>query len=418
MTPEAYLRDLACADTSGGPVELMRLCLFDWAVCAIAGQEEPAASILAMACDSEGEASVVGGGRTTPAEAALINGTTGHALDYDDTHFGHIGHTSAVVMPALLALAEEREANLSDLLDAALIGSEAALRVGLWLGRSHYQAGFHQTATSGAVGAALGGARLLGLDPGATGHAVGLAAAGAAGLKGQFGTMGKPLNAGRAARGAVEAALWAEAGMTSDPAGLSGPQGLGATHHGAGDATAFDGPDWQIAGLSHKFHACCHGLHAMLEALRDVPSDTVALTVTTNPRWLSVCNQPAPETGLAVKFSYRHTAAMALAGRDTGDIREYTGATARDPALCALREAVTVEASDSLSETQCRLTLTRASGETVTRSHDLAQPMAMEARTTRLRDKARTVLGPAKARDLWEATSGSDLAAVMAVLRS
>ncbi len=109
--------------------------------------------------------------------------------------------------------------------------------------------------------------------------------------------MGKPYHAGMAASTGVEAALLARAGFDTRGAGLDGPQGFGPTHHGAGEVSAFDalGQDWRMARVSHKFHACCHGLHAMLEALatlqaRPDPSEIERISVRTHPRWLSVCN--------------------------------------------------------------------------------------------------------------------------------
>ena len=94
--------------------------------------------------------------------------------------------------------------------------------------------------------------------------AFGVAATQAAGLKSQFGTMGKPLNAGLAARAGVEAANWARSGMTGADAGL---EAFGNTHHGAGADVPFA---WRMEAVSHKYHACCHGLHAALEALGEL----------------------------------------------------------------------------------------------------------------------------------------------------
>lgn len=416
MTPEDHVLKLTLTPPAGGPMPLMQLCLYDWAVCAMAGQDEPVSAILAMECDAEGECSVVGGGQTVPTAAALINGAAGHALDFDDTHFAHIGHTSAVVMPAVLAMAEEEEAELADVLDAALIGSEVAVRVGEWLGSTHYQIGFHQTATSGAIGAAMGCARLLDLTPQQARHALGLAATAASGLNGQFGTMGKPLNAGLAARAGLEAAMWARAGMTADALGLSGKQGLGATHHGAGNMAAFEGGAWRMTNVSHKFHACCHGLHAMLEALRDAPGGVTAVQVHTHPCWLSVCNQTAPETGMAAKFSFAQTAAMALAGRDTSDSRSFTDAMVRDAKLAKLRDRVTVTADDALPETAVRVVLTTAAGPQE-RHHDLNQSMTLPVREERLRHKADMLLGADKAAQVWTAVQGDAVGTLMGLLR-
>ena len=415
MSVEQQLIQLALRPAGDGPVELIRLCLFDWAVCAWAGRDEPVAQKLAMLAGVEGDASVVGGGETSAPDAALINGTTGHALDYDDTHFDHIGHTSAVIMPAVLAIAEsEMISDMTRVIEAALIGSEAAVRVGLWLGRDHYQIGDHQTATAGAIGAAIGCARLLRLPEDKIRHAIGLAATGASGLKGQFGTMGKPLNAGLAARCGVEAALWAQAGMTSDPAGVTQ---FGTTHHGQANDRAWESAEpWKITRISHKFHACCHGLHAMLEALRDAPEGVTALTVHTHPRWLTVCNVDHPDSGLACKFSYKMTAAMTLAGRDTADIATFSDEAARDPELIAFAQRVDVVGDDSLSEMETRVHVTTNAGTTML-SYDLSTPLDLATRDARLKQKARTVVGQAFADDLWSAVQGRDATTLATVLR-
>ncbi len=95
----------------------------------------------------------VGEFRKFPARAtALVNGVTSHALDYDDAHFAYVGHPSAVIVSASLALAKKHDCKGSDFLDAALIGAESACYIGAWLGRKHYQAGFHQAATAGCFG--------------------------------------------------------------------------------------------------------------------------------------------------------------------------------------------------------------------------------------------------------------------------
>ena len=147
--------------------------------------------------------------------AALVNGAISHALDYDDTHFAHIGHPSVAVLPAALATAEAVDAPASAVLDALLLGAEASIRVGVALGRPHYDRGFHQTATSGAFGATVAAARVLGLNRETTRHALSLVSTRASGLKSQFGSMGKPYNAGLAAANGVEAAELARRGFLS-----------------------------------------------------------------------------------------------------------------------------------------------------------------------------------------------------------
>ena len=134
-------------------LRMMQLSFLDWAAVGIAGRDEPVSRITReMVLDEGGapRATLIGHGARVPARAAaLSNGATSHALDYDDTHFAHIGHPSVAVIPAALAVAEQSGADGAALQEAALIGVEASIRVGVWLGRNHYQTGFHQTTTAG-----------------------------------------------------------------------------------------------------------------------------------------------------------------------------------------------------------------------------------------------------------------------------
>jgi 2-methylcitrate dehydratase PrpD len=419
MSIETQLADFAVnSEPSPDALEMMRLSLMDWAVCCIAGREEPLAVILRDKGLSEGgkaEASVIGGDKLPAPRAAMINGAVSHALDYDDTHFAHIGHTSVGVIPAALVVAERVGASFDDFLTACLIGSEGAVRVGVQLGRDHYQVGYHQTATAGAFGACLAALRLLGADQAQAIAGIGLVSSKAAGLKAQFGTMAKPLNAGLAAEAGVEAALWAMAGMTSTEQGL---QAFGVTHHGDADAAAFDGlgGTWRMLEVSHKFHACCHVLHAMLEALSEVsvdPADVVSVEITTHPRWMTVCNKPAPHTGLEAKFSYAQTAAMALVGGDTSAIAAFSDMVAQRSDLVALRDVVSVVTAESLTEMQARVRITLRDGAVLDAAHDLEAPMALEARAAKLMRKAQGLVPDADA--LWQVT---DLASLAAILRA
>ena len=217
---------------------VLKLSLLDWSAVSLAGKDEPVSSIVRAMVQDEagrGEASIIGLAGLYPARAAaLANGTISHALDYDDTHFSYVGHPSVVIFPAALAVAEKTGASGEAFMAAALIGMEAACRIGAWLGTGHYQHGFHQTATSGAFGATVAAGRLLGLDEERMRHALGIVATRASGLKSQFGTMGKPFNAGIAASNGVEAALLAKAGFVSRPDGLECAQGFAETHAAEG----------------------------------------------------------------------------------------------------------------------------------------------------------------------------------------
>lgn len=390
---------------------VMRLSFLDWAAVGVAGAKEPVAQVLRAQAQEEGgvpEAGLIGVETRVPARmAAMVNGTISHALDYDDTHFAHIGHPSVAVVPAALAIAERVGCSGADLQTAALIGVEASIRVGLWLGRTHYQTGFHQTATAGAFGATLASARLLELDEIQMQSALGLVSTRASGLKSQFGTMGKPLNAGLAASNGVEAALLAAKGFDSNPAALDGEQGFCATHHGAGDLAAFDGlgRDWLFTSVQHKFHACCHGLHAALEALArfdGAPESIARITIATHPRWLRVCNIADPHTGLEAKFSYRHVLALSLLGYDTARLESFSDALAKDITLCDLRQKVEVVTDMDLTEMQARVVITLDSGEELSLFHDLDAPVPLAERADRIKTKAASLLGETRAQEIWE----------------
>jgi 2-methylcitrate dehydratase PrpD len=307
MTTLSRLLDLAALPTGEIPASartMAQFSLFDWMVCGRAGIAEPLAVILRDYVAAEGGrpvASVFGGARVPSRAAALVNGATSHALDYDDTHFGHVGHPSVAIYPAALAVGEEMAAPASAVADAFLIGAEASVRVGMVLGTVHYNRGFHQTATAGAFGATIAAGRLYRLNRDQMRVALGLCATRASGLKSQFGTMGKPYNAGIAASNGVECAGLARAGFTSADDGLMGPQGFVLTHS--------DGPSevgvWDAAlpgtflfeDIKYKLHACCHGTHAMIEALASAkhrhsltPDRIAHIQLRTGPRWMSVCD--------------------------------------------------------------------------------------------------------------------------------
>lgn len=397
---------------------MMALSLFDWFCVAIAGTQEPVSRIIRDLVRSEGgsaEASVFGeSGRFPVRSAALANGATSHALDYDDTHFVYIGHPSVAVIPAALAVAQKTDASGLSFLDASLVGAETACRIGQWLGRGHYRAGFHQTATAGCFGAAAACARLLGLDATRTGHALGIATTRASGLKSQFGTMGKPYNAGLAAANGVESVLLAARGFVSRPSGLECEQGFADTH--AGEQAPSQGVleglgrSFVFESVQHKFHACCHGLHAALESLVSVrdeyspePGDIESVRISVNPKWMDVCNIHAPQTGLEAKFSYRLTAAMVLCGLDTASLDSYSESVCRKPQLTAVRDKVVVMPDAAQADTQADVTVSLRSGQHFGRSHDLEAPVALSVRTARIREKGRTLLGESAAEAVWSA---------------
>jgi 2-methylcitrate dehydratase PrpD len=396
------------------PLDFAKLSLLDWMTCGIAGTYEPlAVKLRRLAAGEGGEplASVLGGMRVPPRMAALVNGATSHALDYDDTHFAHVGHLSVGIYPAALAIAEMQDASAEEMITAFLLGAEGAIRVGMTLGRAHYNHGFHQTATAGAFGATLAAGRLLGLDRSQMRHALGLCATRASGLTSQFGSMGKPYNAGIAAANGVECATLAGLGFTSADDGLMGDQGfVGAHLPGGGTASepdmVFD--SYLFPDNKYKLHACCHGLHPMIEALLAAEEtagltldDISAFALATNPRWLAVCDIKRPRTGLEVKFSYNWLAGMTLRGDNTGDDRLFTDTIAGDAALAGFAERISVTGDGDLTDLQARGEISLADGRAIPVWFDLADPFAPAVLAEKLRRKSSTIIGEASAA-VWD----------------
>lgn len=423
MTTMEHVLDLAALSPAAIPAEARRFAcfsLYDWMVCGVAGVDEPLAAILRGAMVEEGGtpvASVLGGAALPARAAALVNGATSHALDYDDTHFAHVGHPSVGIYPAALAAGEEVGASAAAVADAFLIGAEASVRIGLRLGAVHYNRGFHQTATAGAFGATVAAGRLYGLDRDRMRVALGLCSTRASGLKSQFGTMGKPYNAGIAAANGVECAKLAAAGFTSADDGIDGPQGFVQTHSDSPVEGAWDTPPpgrFLFTDIKYKLHACCHGTHAMIEALAALaraqavtPKQVAAVRLSTAPRWLRVCDIKEPRSGLEVKFSYAWLAGMVFSGVPTASDRAYNDLCARDPALAAFARKVTVTGDAAVGDMQARGEVLLTDGRVLPFFHDLDAPIPAAALETSLRTKARGLLGD-RADTIWSAVAAID----------
>jgi 2-methylcitrate dehydratase PrpD len=402
-TTAAVVRLLA--DLGGQPlppeaVTVAKQCLLDWLGVTLAARGEPLVTILVdelAPADEPGGASLLGLGRRARIEnAVLINGAMGHALDFDDV-ITAMGHPTAPVAPVVLALAETRGASGAELIAAFVAGLEAECRIGRLMGPSHYVHGWHGTATFGTFGAAAAAGRLLGLDEAAMLHAFGLAGTQAAGLKSVFGTMSKPLHAGKAAQSGLMAARLAARGFTSDTDILGSQQGFADTQSTTVDLAAALAPrndPWVVDAL-FKYHAACYLTHNAIEAMaalrRETPfttDDVASASIHVQQTHLGVCNIEAPATGLECKFSLRMTAALAAAGEDTFDDGLYSDTTAARPDLVALRQRIEViaDAQGAGSRVDVRLT----DGGTLSRTVNVAIPVRdLPAQQSKLEHKFR-----------------------------
>jgi len=381
--------------------------VLDWLAVTIAGSSEPLVRLLRdeYGTAQPGRAVVCDARRAGSLQAALINGAAGHALDFDDVAARMHGHPSAPVMPAALALAQMCRANGRDFLRAIVVGHEVQAQIGDMLGKSHYARGFHATGTIGTFGSAAAAASLLGLDGERSAHALGLAAAQAAGLKSMFGTMAKPLHAGKAAMNGLMAAQLAARGFTANTEALEGFQGFAWTQADAvvplQTINTRDG--FAIEQTLFKYHAACYLTHSAIEAVcalrqqHDLDLDAMqALELGVSHGHLSVCDITEPRTGLNVKFSIRQLALLALDGADTAALALYTDRTALDPRYVAARARVHVVPTDDLPGPHAAVvTLHTRDGRTLVAKANVGVPAAdTGAQWQRLADKARTLVTP------------------------
>ena len=417
-------------------VFLAKQCFLDWLGVTIAGADEPLTHILLEEMREQGgapQATIIGHDLALPTlSAALVNGSASHALDYDDVHMKVLGHPSVPVFPALLALAEHRDAAGPDFLAAFVAGLETECRIGQAVAPSHYAKGWHATGTVGTFGAAAACANLLGLSEEQAAHALGIAATQAAGLKSQFGTMCKPLHAGKAAYNGLLAASLAARGFTSRTDAIECEQGFADTQSTTFRPEAVERRpgEFDIREVLFKYHAACYLTHSAIEAARkmreqyQLPPDKIsAVTVRVPSASLRVCNIQSPETGLETKFSLRHTVAYALTGADTAAMETYSDANAREAALVRLRDRVRIEPDDSVQSTAALVEVTLADGGSKVERADVGIPMQnFDLQWDRLEAKflslVEPVLGRQKAAEIVKAVAGLHRMSVRDMMRT
>ena len=256
--------------------------LVDWFGSCIAGKGARAVETIARFAASQGQRNapcevLIARSRNSPYFAAMTNAAASHVAEQDDVHNnGSVFHPATVVFPVALAVAQERGLSGAQLLTAAVVGYEVGIRVGEFLGRSHYKV-FHTTGTAGTIAAAATAGRLLGLDARTMLHAFGSAGTMAAGLWEFLRTAAdsKQLHTAHAAASGLMASCLAHDGFTGATRILEGPQGMAAGMSSDADPARLTdrlGSRWATAETSFKFHASCRHTHpaadALLEAMR------------------------------------------------------------------------------------------------------------------------------------------------------
>jgi 2-methylcitrate dehydratase PrpD len=346
----------------GLPVEAVdwaKMAILDTVGVTLAGAGEACAQIVERVLASapgnpNSECLIFGTDRRAPSlDAALINGTASHALDFDDVSNSLGGHPSAPIVPTLFALAETLDCDGRAFITAYVAGFETETRIGRGVHFHHYEKGWHPTATLGVFGATAACCHLMGLDAARTAQALAIAASLASGIKANFGTMTKPLHVGHTARNGLFAAMLARDGFTANPAALEHKQGFLLVFNGAGTFdTAAILKDWGQPydivhpGLAIKQHPCCGSTHPaidatlLLRAEHEIRPERIARVDSwTHPRRLAHTDRPDPQSGLDAKFSVQYCLARALM---QGRIRlqDFEGEAFRDPEPRALMQLI------------------------------------------------------------------------------
>ena len=414
-------------DLDQGVIYQARRAIYNWFGLVLHAASDPAVRITREWIQTLGGSgsTAVGGVDTAAVWAALANGQAAHVEDFDDTHHATIIHPTAPVWSAVLSVAEQRRLSGAEALAAYALGGEVALRVGLAVFPSHYDRGYHITATAGVLGAAAGVAKLLRLHPRQIGEGLGVASTSAAGLKGTFGSMAKSLHPGQAAMNGILAAEMASRGFTSGNTGLDsrlGFAGVLSDRYERSRITEDIGRRWVMTENAIKPFACGVVAHPAIDGMLELrrqgfgAADVEAITLRVHARVVELTANPEPALGLEGKFSVQHSVAVALLDGRAGP-RQYTDARVQDPAVAALRRRVklVVEPGSRLEEAEVVVRLRNGEERRAHVAHavgSLDYPLSDEL----LDDKVADLLGDRRGvdaaelrRQVWELEKLPDL---------
>jgi 2-methylcitrate dehydratase PrpD len=317
--------------------------------------------------------------RIDALSAAFLNAAGANVLDFCDTHVPTVIHPTAPLAPPLLALSELQTFRGRDLILAFVLGQEVACRIGLAVSPSHYNRGWHITATCGVFGAAAGSGKLLGLSAGQIVWALGSAATQSSGLCECLGTAAKSAGVGNAARAGLWSALVAAKGFAGPAEPLTGVQGyynalaetpkLSFITDGLGDS-------WEIMKTSYKPYPCGFVVHPVLDCVldwrRDHPDAAVTgVVVTGNPLLGIRTDRPKISTSAQSQVSVQHAVAAALVTGKAG-VAQFAESCVNDARVAALREKVEVRRDESFATVAAAVEIATADGKL----HKLSQAAA------------------------------------------
>lgn len=407
---------------------------------ALGGSSDQAILRLAasLAPFSAGEAATVIGHRAKrdAPTAAFLNAASMNVFDFDDTHQGTIIHPTAPVAPAVLALAETRPVNGTELLLAFVLGVEVTCRIGNAISPGHYDRGWHITSTCGIFGAAAAAAKLLDLSEEEILWAFGNASAQASGLVETLGFMAKSVGVGTAARGGLLAALMAQGGVEGPPMPFEGPRGFLKVLCDAPQPELIErglGSDWENLNNMFKPYPCGVVLNPVIDAclnLRRIPDFSAGLvseiTVRGCPLLKARADRPNVTTGREAQVSAQHAVAVALL-RGTAGAKDFSDAAVNDPEVRALRAKVhPIETDETIPVEAAHISVRYSDGSHFEMSEQAAtgspaRPMTDAALRDKFSALARhgcpAVDAGTLTERLWTLRDVSDVGAIMALAR-
>jgi 2-methylcitrate dehydratase PrpD len=363
----AFIADATAADIPTAVIAAAKRHIIDTLGVALGGTQMALARPLAAVAsrEADGESHLWdGSGRTNAADAAWINGTLAHALDFDD---GGVAltpmHPSSPVLPAVWALCESANRRGQDVLSAYILGIEVECKIAGAISLAHYDHGWHSTAVLGAFGAVSAAAWLLGLTREQLRTAIGIAASMTGGLRANFGTMTKPLHAGLAARNGIMAARLARLGWSANQSILETHKGFfdvfgcgTVTELNLGSPFHFEAP-----GVSLKRFPSCSATHHCIEAMlalrqehalsaEEIESIECGVNVISHQ---ALRREPRAATPEEARFSLHFTLAIVVL-EGSVELKHFAPATLAREDVCALMRKVTVAVHPELQTLEAK----------------------------------------------------------------
>src|SRR2546426_1032120 len=373
-----YVVSGSYADLPPAVCKEARRTLLNWMGCAVGGSRHEAMDVAISALapfSGPPRASVLGRReRMDILNASLMNGISSHVFDFDDTHLKTVIHPAGPVVPAILALSEERTVSGREFLNALVLGIEVECRIGNAVYPAHYDRGWHITGTTGVFGSAAASGKLLGLSEQQMVWALGLAATQPVGLREMFGSMAKSFHPGRAAQNGLTAAHLAARNFTSAATGIEGKSGWAnvlSTTQAYGEITEHHGKTYEILLNTYKPFACGVVIHPAIDACIQIrqehklTGDQIArVDLRVHPLVMELTGKKTPQTGLESKFSVYFAAALALV-RGSAGMGGLSEEKARKPDNGAPRGRGTATNEPPIKEEKGRATVNPQGGRTL-----------------------------------------------------